>query len=75
MKFLLFILIILFLNNCSLNKNSKFWTEDNINKLTFENNLKKILDKSNNIMKMSFNEYKIYIDDYNKKSNYPDISK
>ena len=75
MKFLLFILIILILNNCSLNKNSKFWTEDNINKLTFENNLKKILDKSNNIMKMSFNEYKIYIDDYNKKSNYPDISK
>ena len=75
MKFLLFILIILVLNNCSLNKNSKFWTEDNINKLTFENNLKKILDKSNNIMKMSFNEYKIYIDDYNKKSNYPDISK
>ena len=75
MKFLLLFLIISVLTNCSLNKNSKFWTEDSFNKLTFKDNLKKILDKSNDIMKMSFNEYEIYIDHYNKKSKYPDIDK
>ena len=75
MKFLLLFLIISILTNCSLNKNSKFWTEDSFNKLTFKDNLKKILDKSNDIMKMSFNEYEIYIENYNKKSKYPDIDK
>ena len=75
MKFLSYMFVIIFLSNCSLNKNSKFWTEESINKSTLNNHLKKILDKSDNIMKMSFNEYEIFVNDYIKKSNYPDISK
>ena len=75
MKFLSYIFVIIFLSNCSLNKNSNFWTEESINKSTLNNHLKKILDKSDNIMKMSFNEYEIFVNDYIKKSNYPDISK
>ena len=75
MKFLSYIFVIIFLSNCSLNKNSNFWTEESINKSTLNNHLKKILDKSDNIMKMSFNEYEIFVNDYIKKSNYPNISK
>ena len=75
MKFLSYIFVIIFLSNCSLNKNSNFWTEESINKSTLNNHLKKILDKSDNIMKMSFNEYEIFVNDYIKKSNYPVISK
>ena len=60
MKFLSYIFIIIFLSNCSLYRNSKFWTEESINKSTFNNHLKKILDKSNNKIKMSFNEYEIF---------------
>jgi hypothetical protein len=35
----------------------------------------KILKKSKDITSMTLEEYKIYIEDYTKKSNYPDISK
>ena len=31
MKFLLTFLLFIFLNNCSLNKDSTYWTEDSIN--------------------------------------------
>ena len=34
-----------------------------------------ILKKSDDITKMTLEEYEIYIDDYTKKSKYPDISK
>ena len=54
MKFVFIFFIILLLNNCSLNKDSKYWTED--------------------ITSMTFEEYEIYIDDYTKKSKYPDIN-
>ena len=37
--------------------------------------LSKILKKSKDITTMTLEEYKIYIEDYTKKSNYPDISK
>mgnify|MGYP001157102326 CR=1 FL=1 len=75
MKYCLIILSIFFLNNCSLNKNSKFWTEDNIKNITFKNKLKNIMNKSNNLLSMSFDEYQIYINEYNRKSKFPDISK
>ena len=71
--FLLFILI--FLSNCSFNDNSKFWTEDVIVKKNYENQLNKILDKSNNLMSLTINEFEIYINEYNNKSKYPDLNK
>ena len=36
--------------------------------------LLEILKKSEDITTMTFQEYEIYIDDYTKKSKYPDIS-
>ena len=72
---LVFILFIYFvLNNCSLNKDSKYWTEDLIKKSEDQKKLSKLLKKSEDITNMSYDEYKIYIDDYTKKSKYPDIN-
>ena len=75
MKLILSLFLLLFLNNCSLNKDSKYWTEDTIKKKDEQKKLSKILKKSKDITTMTLEEYKIYIEDYTKKSNYPDISK
>ena len=75
MRLLLSLFLLLFLNNCSLNKDSQYWTEDFIKKKEEQKKLSKILKKSNDITTMTLEEYKIYIEDYTKKSNYPDISK
>ena len=75
MRFIFCLFLLLFLNNCSLNKDSKYWTEDSTNKKDNKEKLSKILKKSKDITSMTLEEYKIYIEDYTKKSNYPDISK
>ena len=61
--------------NCSLNTESKFWTENNDKKKTYNLKLKEIMKKSANIFSMTLDEYMIYLDEYNKKNKYPDISK
>ena len=75
MRLILSLFLLLFLNNCSLNKDSKYWTEDSSKKKDKKKTLSKILKKSKDITSMTLEEYKIYIEDYTKKSNYPDISK
>tara|TARA_B100000902_G_scaffold89790_1_gene93545 strand:- start:1514 stop:1741 length:228 start_codon:yes stop_codon:yes gene_type:complete len=75
MKKIFFLIIFLFLNNCSLNKDSKYWNENTIENKENKKKLSKILKKTDDIMKMSIEEYEIYIDDYTKKSKYPDINK
>ena len=65
----------LILANCSLNKDSQYWTENSIKSKTNQKKLNQILKKSDDITSMTFKEYEIYIDDYTKKSKYPDISK
>ena len=72
--FLIFFIFFLF-NNCSFNKDSEYWTEDVVIKKNDQNVLSKILKKSDDIRSMTLEEYKIYIDDFTKKSKYPDISK
>ena len=74
MKLVFIFFIILFLTNCSLNKDSKYWTEDVVKKSEDQKKLFKVLKKSEDITNMSYDEYKIYIDDYTKKSKYPDIN-
>ena len=76
MKFIkiVIILIFLFLQSCSLNNDSKYWNEHNEKKKIEQKNLLEIIKKSNDITKMSLDEFKIYIDDYTKKSKYPDIT-
>jgi hypothetical protein len=74
MKFVFIFLIILMLNNCSLNKDSKYWTED-VDKISEDQKkLPEVIKKSEDITSMTFEEYEIYIDDYTKKSKYPDIN-
>jgi hypothetical protein len=71
---LIFILTLLLLNNCSLNQDSKYWTEDVEKRKETKKKLSKILKKTGDITTMTLEEYEIYIDDYTKKSKYPDIS-
>ena len=74
MKLVFIFFIILFLTNCSLNKDSKYWTEDVVKKSEDQKKLSEVLKKSEDITSMTFEEYEIYIDDYTKKSKYPDIN-
>ena len=75
MKLIFFLFLLLFITNCSLNKDSQYWTEDTIKKKVEQKKLSKILNKSKDITSMTLDEYKLYIEDYTKKSKYPDISK
>ena len=65
----------LILASCSLNKDSQYWTENSVESKTSQKKLNEILKKSDDITSMTIEEYEIYIDDYTKKSKYPDISK
>ena len=75
MRLILCLFLLLFISNCSLNKDSQYWTEDTIKKKNEQKNLSKILKKSKDITSMTLEEYKLYIEDYTKKSKYPDISR
>ena len=74
MKLAFIFFIILFLTNCSLNKDSKYWTEDVVKKSEDQKKLSEVLKKSEDITTMTYEEYKIYIEDFTKKSKYPDIN-
>ena len=74
MKLVSIFFILFLLNNCSLNKDSKYWTEDVEKRKENEKKLSKILKKTDDITTLTLEEYKIYIDDHTKKSKYPDIS-
>ena len=71
---LLIVIFFLLLNNCSLNNDSKYWTEGPKDKKKVKKELSKALKKSDSIITMTLEEYEIYVDDYSKKSKYPDIS-
>ena len=75
MKIFIIILFALILTNCSLNRDSQYWTENSIESKTNQKKLNKILKKADDITSMTLGEYENYIDDYTKKSKYPDISK
>jgi hypothetical protein len=74
MKFTFILSLFFILSNCSLNKDSKYWTEDVEKRKEDEKKLSKILKKTDDITTLTLEEYKIYIDDHTKKSKYPDIS-
>tara|TARA_B100001121_G_scaffold67039_1_gene58997 strand:+ start:353 stop:580 length:228 start_codon:yes stop_codon:yes gene_type:complete len=73
-KFIL-IFFSLMLTNCSLNKDSEYWTENSTESITNQKKLKEILKKTDDITSMTTTEYKVYIDDITKKGKYLDISK
>ena len=74
MKLVFIFFIFFILNNCSLNKDSKYWTED-VDKINEDQKkIPEVIKKSEDITSMTFEEYEIYIDDYTKKSKYPNIN-
>ena len=75
MRKFIIIFFSLTLANCSLNEDSQYWTENSIENDSNQKKLTEILKKSDDITSMTLEEYEIYIDDYTKKSKYPDISK
>ena len=74
MKLVLIFFIFFILNNCSLNKDSKYWTEDVVKTSEDQKKLPEVIKKSEDITSMTFEKYEIYIDDYTKKSKFPDIN-
>ena len=75
MRIFFIIIFSLVISNCSLNKDSQYWSEKSIENRIDKKTLNEILKKADDITSMTLEEYKIYIDDYTKKSKYPDISK
>ena len=75
MKLISIFNFVLLLSACSFNENSNYWNEHNNQRIVLEKKLNKILKKSEDITLMTMEEYKIYIDDYTKKSEYPNIEK
>ena len=74
MKIIKILFFFLILNGCSFNKDSKFWTDDVKKRKNEQKKLNEVMKKSDNLMSLSFEEYEIFIEEYVKKSNYPDIN-
>ena len=61
MRKLIIIFFSLLLANCSLNKDSQYWTENSIEKKNNQKKLNVILKKADDITSMTLEEYEIYI--------------
>ena len=68
-------LFLIILASCSFNDNSRYWNEHNEKRIAKEIELNEIKKKSKDITLITMDEYKIYIEDYTKKSKYPNIDK
>ena len=71
----LFVILFILLANCSLNSNSKFWTENSVEDNRNTEKIEKIKLKADDITSMTMEEYEIYLEEYTKNSDYPDINK
>ena len=69
---LIFLFFFILLTNCILNNNSKFWNSSDNNYFINEKKKFETVEYDSN---MSFEQFEIFIEDYAKNSNYPDISK
>ena len=66
---------ILIITACSLNKNSTYWNEDPIKKSLESKKLFKVLKKTTDFKKMTFDEFNILLIKYAETSTYPNIDK
>ena len=71
----LFVIVFILLANCSLNSNSKYWTENSVEDTKSKEMIEKIKLKADDITSMTIEEYEIYLEEYTKNSDYPDINK
>ena len=74
MKMIILILIAIGLTNCNSFTKLNFLKEKSNKKEVTEKKLKKIFEKSNNLISLSFEEFEIFMDQYVKKSKYPDLN-
>ena len=65
---------ILIITACSLNKNSTYFNEDAIKKSPESKKLSKVLKKTTDFKKMTFDEFDLFLKDYSNKADYPDIN-
>tara|TARA_B100001121_G_C18232211_1_gene408723 strand:+ start:106 stop:333 length:228 start_codon:yes stop_codon:yes gene_type:complete len=75
MKIIKILFFLLIVTGCSFNNNSKFWTDGVKKRKIEQKKISEVMKKSDNLMSLSFEEYEIFIEEYVKKSNYPDINK
>ena len=73
MKYL-FLSLILILTSCSLNNNSAYWNKDSLNKSSDNKDLSKVISKTKDFKIMTFEEFDLFLKDYSKKAEYPDIN-
>ena len=71
----LFLMSILILTSCSLNKNSIYWNEHHLKNSLENKKLSKILNENLDLKSMTFEEFSLFLKAYSDKGDYPDISK
>ena len=74
MKYFL-VFLFLFLLSCSLDKDSAYWNKDSIKKNIEKKKYTKMLEKNEDFKQMSFDEFDLFLKEYSKNSDYPDINK
>ena len=68
------IMLILILTSCSLNKDSTYWNEDSFKNSIQSNKPSKISNINTNFRTMTFEEFDFFLQDYSKKTDYPEIN-
>ena len=68
------VITVLFLASCSLNSNSVYWNEDPSKRKIELKKISKISKMSNDLKKMTYDELNIFLKEYYKKTDYPDIN-
>ena len=74
MKYFLMFSFLFFLS-CSLDKDSAYWNKDSIKKNIEKKKYTKMLEKNGDFKQMSFDEFDLFLKEYSKNSDYPDINK
>ena len=69
-----FLSLIVFLTSCSLSKDAAYLNEDPIKKTVEDKKLSKILKKTGDYKSMTFDEFDIFLKEYSKNAEYPDIN-
>ena len=73
MKFFLILTLFLLNYGCSLNNESAYWNDDPKKNIENKKIISTIEISKKSIFDMNYNEFKVLLDDYVKKSVYPSI--
>ena len=73
MRFFLILILSLFQYSCSLNNKSAYWNDEPKKNIENKKIISTIEISKKSIFDMNYNEFKVLLDDYVKKSVYPSI--